>query len=488
MSLVDRLLGRHVSGRTGSTPRIFFTNTVGAKKELFISQKPKVVSMYSCGPTVYGPAQIGNLRAYVFSDTVARTLIAAGYHVRRVINITDFGHLVSDGDDGEDKMTKGLKREHMKVTMENMRVLAERYTAIFLDDLDELNIDIETIRFPRASDYIAEQKALISTLEQKGYAYRTKDGVYFDTARFPGYGKLGGINLAAQREGTRVEFISEKRNPADFVLWKPDAHLGWQSPWGLGFPGWHIECSAMVRALLGQEIDIHTGGEDHIAVHHNNELAQSEAASGRTFVHYWMHNAFLTMNGEKASKSLGNSVELNDVVAKGFHPLALRYFFLQAHYRTPLSFSWDALAGAAGALDRLWKTCIDIGDEAKHKGVSSEVRERFVIALRDDLATPQALGILWDALKSEEYAPEEKWGLILDADAHLGLSLSDPPIARALRTEDIPQNMKELLDQREEARSSKDFKEADRIRGLIEKSGYRVDDKADGPVLIPTGV
>jgi cysteinyl-tRNA synthetase len=488
MQWLDRLLGKREASSRTVAPRIFLINTLSNTKELFIPQKPGVVTMYSCGPTVYGPAQIGNLRAYVFSDTLARTLIAAGYHVHRVINITDFGHLVSDGDEGEDKMTKGLRREKLELTMKNMRVLAERYAKVFLEDLDDLNIDTESIRFPRASDYIPEQIALIRTLEQKGYAYRTKEGVYFDTSRFVGYGKLGDINLNAQREGTRALENREKRNAADFVLWKPDEHLGWESPWGMGFPGWHIECSAMVRALLGQEIDIHTGGEDHIAVHHNNEIAQSEAASGRTFVHYWMHNAFLTMNGEKASKSLGNSVELSTVVEKGFHPLALRYFFLQAHYRTPLSFSFDALAGGAGALERLWKISRELKEESKGKSAASAVRERFVVAVRDDLATPQALGILWDSLKSEEYSPEEKWGLILDADAHLGLSLENPPMGHQIKEEEIPAALRDLLAEREKARAAKDFKEADRIRGEIEKSGYRVDDSASGPVLIRTSL
>ncbi len=483
MQWLDRLLGKRSALSRGSASRIFFTNTLSNSKELFISQKPNVVTMYTCGPTVYGPAHIGNLRAYVFSDTLARTLVFAGYHVHRVINITDFGHLVSDGDEGEDKMTKGLKREKLEINMKNMRVIAERYAKVFMEDLDDLNIDTESIRFPRASDYIPEQIALIRTLEQKGYAYRTKEGVYFDTARFPNYGRLGGINVNAQRGGTRALENIEKRNPADFVLWKPDVNLGWESPWGMGFPGWHIECSAMVRALLGQEIDIHTGGEDHIAVHHNNEIAQSEAASGRTFVHYWMHNAFLNMGAEKISKSLGNEVYLADVVAKGFHPLALRYFFLQAHYRTPLSFSWDALAGAAGALERLWKMSADIQKESKGKNAPSEARERFVVALRDDLGTPQALGVLWDSLRNEEYAPEEKWGLLLDADAQLGLSLLNPP-TQALKEADTPQAIRDLLSQREAARAAKNFAEADRLRDEIEKGGYRVDDSASGPVLI----
>lgn len=467
-------------------PPVFFTNTLTGNKELFVSQKPGIVLMYSCGPTVYGPVHIGNLRSQIFSDTLARVLESAGYRVRRVINITDFGHLVSDGDEGEDKMTKGLKREKLALTMENMRTLAERYAALFIDDLSELNIDIEDITFPRASDYVSEQIAFIATLEQKEYTYRTEDGVYFDTSRFPGYGKLGGIDLAAQQAGARLkEHQSDKRHPADFVLWKPDAKLGWKSPWGQGFPGWHIECSAMSRALLGQEIDIHTGGEDLVSVHHNNEIAQSEAASGRTFVHYWLHNAFLTMGGEKASKSLGNVVYLEEVKAKGYHPLALRYFYLQAHYRTPLSFSWDALDAAASALERLWRVAREIAEESNRTSAPSEMRTRFLAALRDDMATPQAIGIIWESLKSEEYTPEEKWGLIEDADAHLGLNLLTPPDTR-VDSSSLPKEMQDLLAKREAARKNGDFATADHLRDLIEKGGYRVEDGPNGPVLTPT--
>ncbi|MFA7302163.1 MAG: cysteine--tRNA ligase [Candidatus Paceibacterota bacterium] len=483
-------INRFFAGRTAPVSeraaRVFLSNTLSGEREVFISQKPGVVLLYSCGPTVYGPAQIGNLRSYVFSDTLARVLAGAQYRVNRVINITDFGHLVSDGDEGEDKMTKGLKREGLELTMANMRVLAEQYAALFMSDLEALNVDTESIRFPRASDYIPEQIALIRTLEQKGYAYRTKQGVYFDTARFHGYGKLGGINVDAQVQGSRAQTNSEKRSPADFVLWKPDTKLGWQSPWGMGFPGWHIECSAMVRSLLGQEIDIHTGGEDHIAVHHNNEIAQSEAASGRPFARYWLHNAFLTVGGEKISKSLGNGFVLADLIERGFHPLALRYFFLQAHYRSPLSFSWEALAGAAAGLDRLWATAQRIAEESKRVSHPSEARVNFLALLRDDLSTPQALGVLWEALRSEDYAPEEKWGLIEDAEAHLGLSLINPPRAGAVPESEIPEEVRALLRERNTARSGKDFEEADRLRGEIAQRGYRVDDGPSGAVLTKT--
>ncbi|MFA6414467.1 MAG: cysteine--tRNA ligase [Candidatus Paceibacterota bacterium] len=464
--------------------QIFFTNTLSDHKELFVSQRIGLVTMYSCGPTVYGSPHIGNLRAYVFADTIARVLAAARYRVRRVINITDVGHLTSDGDTGEDKMALGAARE--KTTPQ---AIADRYTKEFMSDLDDLALETKDIEFPRATDYIKEQIALAKTLEEKGFAYRIRNGLAFDTSRFPGYGKLGHIDLSAQRVGARVEADSEKRHPSDFWLWrsaKPGDLQQWDSPWGRGNPGWHIECSAMSRSLLGQEIDIHTGGEDHIAVHHNNEIAQSEAASGRTFVHYWIHNAFLTVEGQKISKSLGNDIYLRDIITKKIDPLALRYFFLQAHYRTPLSFSWDALAGAASALERLRKIAREIAEESRQASAPSEARDRFLATLRDDLATPQALGVLWESLKSEEYAPEEKYGLLEDAESHLGLALLEAHASRAVAEIDMPPELRELLARREVARISKDFAAADRIRSEIENSGYRVDDGPNGPVLIRT--
>ncbi|MBI4088765.1 cysteine--tRNA ligase [Candidatus Kaiserbacteria bacterium] len=481
MGFFARILKKWEGTRDNRRAQVFFTNTLSGSKELFISQRPGIATLYSCGPTVYGSAHIGNLRAYVFSDTVARVLSAGGYRVRRVINITDVGHLADDGDNGEDKMSVGARRE--KTTPQ---AIAERYTKEFIEELSELAIDVKDIQFPRATDYIKEQIALAKTLEEKGFAYRIKNGLAFDTSRFPGYGKLGNINLEAQRAGARVETDREKRHPADFWLWrtaKPGDLQQWDSPWGSGNPGWHIECSAMSRALLGQEIDIHTGGEDHISTHHNNELAQSEAASGRTFVHYWMHNAFLTVEGQKISKSLHNDIYLKDITARGFDPLALRYFYLQAHYRTSLSFSWDALAGASEALGRLRKISRDTAQESKRKAAPSEARMRFVAAMRDDLMTPQALGVLWDSLKSEEYAPEEKWGLLEDAEAHLGLSLFDQSKSAVLAIAELPKEIQETLARREAARILKDFVHADRLRSEIEGRGYRVDDGPDGPVL-----
>jgi len=480
MNLWRRLFGTS-KNETVRPPSVFFTNTLSGAKELFVPQRPGIVLMYTCGPTVYGQQHIGNLRAAIFSDTIARTLKAARYRVKRVTNITDVGHMVGDGDSGEDKMSLGAKRE--KLTPEEV---AARYTKIFIDDLDDLNVDTDDIRFPRATEYIKEQIALAKTLEEKGFAYYLPSGLYFDTQKFPRYGRLGGVSDAHLEAGARVEVVRGKHHPADFVLWriaKANDLQQWDSPWGRGNPGWHIECSAMVRSLLGQEIDIHTGGEEHVSIHHNNEIAQSEAASGRTFVHYWMHNAHLTMGGGKISKSTGNVVYLSDITAKEFNPLSLRYFFLQAHYRTSLSFSWDALAGALEALNRLWRLSREIARESKQKGAPSEARTRFLAAVRDDLATPQALGILWEALRSEDYTPEEKWGLLESAEEHLGLSLTAPPDTGALAEADVPEDIRELLASREIARTSKDFAAADRIRGEIEKGGYRVDDGPNGPVL-----
>ncbi len=462
-------------------PPVFLTNTLSGAKELFIPQKPGLALLYTCGPTVYSRQHIGNLRSGVLSDTLARVLTAAGYRVHRVINITDVGHLTGDADEGEDKMALGAAREGRSPAD-----IAKRYTKMFIDDLHELNVDTNDIRFPRATDYIDEQIALAKTLEEKGFAYRLPSGLYFDTSRFPGYGKLGNIAGAALKSGARVAPAAGKRHPSDFALWrtaKPGDLQQWESPWGRGNPGWHIECSAMSRALLGAEIDIHTGGEDLAMVHHNDEIAQSEAASGRPFVRYWLHNAFLTMGGEKISKSLGNEVYLSDIGAKGFPPLSLRYFFLQAHYRTPLSFSWEALGAAAGALERLWNAAREAAEESGRRGAPSDARRRFLIAMRDDLATPQALGILWEALRSEDYTPEEKWGLIEEADAHFGLSLAAAPAAKRIPEEELPREVRELLERRTAARKGKDFAEADRLRGELWERGYRVDDGPEGPVL-----
>ena len=468
-----------------SVAPLFFTNTLTGKKDLFVPLKPGVVSMYSCGPTVYGPQHIGNLRAALFADTIARVLTAAGYHVRRVINITDVGHLVGDGDEGEDKMAVGAARE--KVSPEE---IANRYTKQYLTDIKSLHIDTDHILFPRASEYIQEQIAMVRSLEEKGYAYAAKGGIYFDTSKLPDYGKLGGIAQVKLMGGARIKMEDGKRSLHDFALWRT-AKKGdlqqWPSPWGLGNPGWHIECSAMIRSLLGAEIDIHTGGMDHIPVHHNNEIAQSEVATGKPLARYWLHEAFITIEGEKISKSLGNEILLSDITARGLHPLALRYFYLQASFRTPVSFSWDALNAANEALTRLWRLSQDVIEDAKNKMSDSPAERTMIAILRDDLATPAALALLWETVRNEDMNASEKLGVLTAADAVLGLSLLTPPeVQGPVATEDLPQEVQVLILKRDEARAAKEYKLSDELREELEYRGYRVDDGPSGTIVTPT--
>lgn len=456
---------------------MFLTNTLSGKKEPFVPLRSNRATLYSCGPTVYGPAHIGNLRSYIFSDTLARTLSEAGYAVKRVINITDVGHLVGDGDEGEDKMSVGALREQTTPD-----AIADRYTKLFKEHVRTLNIDTGDISFPKATEFIREQIAMVKKLEEKGYAYRTKEGVYFDTSRFPEYGALGGVKDAKLRAGARVE-VGDKRSPHDFALWrraKPNDLQQWDSPWGRGNPGWSIECSAMATALLGTRIDIHTGGEDHIQVHHNNEIAQSECANGVSpFAKIWMHNAFISIEGEKISKSLGNTYTLDDIIAKGIHPLALRFLYLQAHYRTPLSFSFESLKASESALETLWEhartTLLTAGKEMTPGALS----EKFEMHLRNDLDTAGALAFLFTALSKNEGTVGERAHLIKTADLHLGLSLLTPP-KTSLALLELPEDVQVLAKDREDARERRDFKRSDELRITIQNRGYRVEDRPSG--------
>lgn len=475
---------------------VFFTNTLGATKQQFVPLKPGVAVMYSCGPTVYGKQHIGNLKAPLFADLVARSLMLNGYRVRRVINITDVGHLVSDADEGEDKMEVGARRENRSA-----EDVASEYTRLFQDDLRGLNIAIGDIQFPRATQYIREQIEMIRTLEKQGHTYRTHDGIYFDISTFPAYGKLGGVpediiksggadtvadRIALAGRG-RIAENKEKRNPADFALWKfspagSRRQQEWPSPWGRGFPGWHIECSAMSKALLGPELDIHTGGIDHIPVHHNNEIAQSESANLKPLARYWLHEAFVTMHDEKIAKSVGNVIYLSDIVERGFHPLSLRYFFLQAQYRTPVSFTWEALAASNEALTRLWKLARAAKEEAKGVASHGDLSERMRALLSDDLATPKALALLWEAVQDDDLSAKEIWGAVETADMVLGLSLTNPPHAERTRVQ-VPKDVEELAKEREDARAARDFARADELRIHIESRGYAVEDTAEGPKI-----
>jgi len=394
-------------------------NTLSGSLESFLPIDENEVKMYHCGPTVYGLQHIGNLSMFVFTDILRRTLEYSDFRVKQVINFTDFGHLTSDADEGEDKMSKGLKREGLAPSLENMKVLARKYAQIFLDDLKMLNINTDGTIFPYASEYVLDQIALINILEEKGFTYVVSDGVYFDTSKFSGYGKLGGLNGSDNRD--RVSSNPEKRNPRDFALWKFNQELGWDSKWGQGFPGWHIECSAMIIKILGEQIDIHTGGIEHIPVHHNNEIAQSESATGKEpFSRFWLHRAHVQVGGEKIAKSDGNTVYLSEIIEKGFSPLAYRYFLLLSHYRTPANFTWEGLEAAQNALNKLKKA---VEAQGAGGGVDLAYKAEFKERLENDFNTPQALAVLWTMLKDKEVLPENKKATILDFDRVLGLNL-----------------------------------------------------------------
>lgn len=446
-------------------------NTLTGKKEIFKPIRAGEAYVYNCGPTVYNYAHIGNLRAFVFTDILRRVLEWNGFKVLQVMNITDVGHLSSDGDEGVDKMTKALKRENKPLTLEAMREVGEKYTAAFLEDLKSLNIEIPTF-MPRASEHIAEDIELIKILEEKGFAYKISNGLYFDISMFSDYGKLGNIKQTGQKDGARVSVNPEKKNPADFNLWKFSAELGWDSPWGKGFPGWHIECSAMSRKYLGQPFDIHTGGIDHIGTHHNNEIAQSEAAFGVPLANYWLHNEHLNFSGEKMAKSGANFVTLQTVIEKGFSPLSYRYYLLGANYRTPMVFSWEALSAAENTLARLVASLASMPQGGK---INVDYEKRFSEAVNDDLNTPDGLSVLWELVRDEKNLSADRRTTVLKFDEVLGLNLAEL-IKKESAPIKTPIAVANLMKERESARLAKDFKRADELREEIKKLGFYVKD------------
>lgn len=472
--------------KTATTPppiALRLHNTLSGASEDFAPLSPPVVTMYSCGPTVYGYAHIGNLRSYVVWDILKRTLMHFGYDVKHTINFTDFGHLTDDADAGEDKMLKGLRREGMPVTLSAMRELADIYIDAFKKDVDALRI-MHPTTWARASEYVKAQISLIETLEGKGYTYETRDGVYFDISTFPAYGKLGNINLEALRSGARVEVNSEKRQPADFALWKKGL-LGWDSRWGKGFPGWHIECSAMALATLGKQIDIHTGGIDHIHTHHNAEIAQSEAATGKPFARFWLHNAFITIDSTKISKSLSNDITLRQLFDRGFSGDDYRYWLLTAHYRSPVNFTFEALTAAKQALYRLKRYMYEEYHTTRPQ-INSAYLDRFAERLGDDLDTPGAIALLWEVTKDNSLDAATKYGTLLAMDSVLGIGLSDDPTegARSLGVvakEELPPEIQALIETREAARIARNWLEADRLREALNFKGYTVEDTPLGP-------
>lgn len=475
---------------------IKFHNTLTGTKEVFEPVEEGVVRMYNCGPTVYNYAHLGNLRSFVFADLLKRLLAYNGYEVKQVVNITDVGHLtgdnLGDADTGEDRMEKGAKREG-----KTAQDIAKYFTDAFFEDIKALNTRIEDTSFPRASEYIEEQQNLIEELEQKGFTYTTSDGVYFNTSLFPEYGKLGEQDTDNIMEGARVEKNPEKNNPTDFALWKfsspeENRQQEWDSPWGVGYPGWHIECSAMGMNILGEQLDIHTGGVDHIPIHHNNEIAQSECATGKPFSRFWLHHDHILINGSKISKSTGNTLYLYNLTDEGVSPLTYRYWLLTAHYRTQMNFTWEAIEGAQAALMRLYGYLKEWSDvEAKAGENSDAYVEKFTRHINDDLDTPKAVALMWSMIKDDALASAEKKKALLEFDKVFGLDLANAEKhlrewsqeAQKVNIEELPGDVQEMVDKREKARKEKDWETADSIRDELSLRGYDVEDTQDGPVL-----
>ncbi len=437
------------------------------------------VGLYTCGPTVYDYAHIGNLRTYIFEDILRRVLEYNGYKVKHIMNITDVGHLTSDADFGEDKLEQGSKREGKSVWE-----IAEFYTKAFKENLKDLNIK-EPNKWCRATDYIKEQIKFVKQLEKKGLTYKTSDGIYFDTSQYSDYPKLARLNLDGQKEGARVEVNEEKKNPTDFALWKfspknSQRQMEWDSPWGKGFPGWHLECSAISLKTLGKEFDIHCGGVDHIPVHHTNERAQnwglttrrlcSGWQAGKESIKFWLHGEFLLINEGRMGKSEGNLITLQRIKDKGLNPLAYRYFVLQAHYRSKLNFSWEALEAAQSGYQNLIS---EISKLDKPKGNCPGFEEKFLQAINDDLNMPVALSVIQELLKSDNPSAAKRQSII-KFDKVLGLNLNQYKVDKV-----ISEEVKKLIDERQLARKKKDFKKADELRRKIEDKGLRIKDLED---------
>jgi cysteinyl-tRNA synthetase len=453
-------------------------NTLTGQVEPVQNSKPGEVSMYHCGPTVYSRAHVGNLRAYVFADLIRRAAEAEGLRVRQAINITDVGHLASDADEGEDKMEKAARERG-----ESAADIARRYADLFLSDIAKLNVRTEGTAFPRATDFIAEDIALVQALEAKGFTYALPDGVYFDTAKFPAYGALGGIDLEGLKAGARVAVAAGKRSPTDFALWKfPEAGVArqqeWDSPWGRGFPGWHLECSAMIEKVLGLPVDVHTGGIDHIPTHHNGEIAQTEGARGVALANHWAHVSFITADGQKMSKSLGNTYDLDQVAEWGVSPLAYRYWLLSSHYRTPANLTKEALVAAATAYERLGEFVAG-GEKGQPDAATVEAAKA---ALWDDLDTPKLLALLNDTSKREDLSPEVRRATIVATDPLTGLDFGGY-VSRRVDPASLPANAKALLDARAEARAAKNFDASDRLRAELAALGFEVSDGPDGQTV-----
>lgn len=457
---------------------IYLTNSLTRKKEKFVPIEVGKVGIYSCGPTVYWNQTIGNMYAFTQWDILVRFLRYVGYKVKWVMNITDVGHMTSDEDFGQDKMEKGAIREGLTVWE-----IADKYIKQFTESMDLLGISRPDV-LCRATDNIPEQIKLNEIIEKNGFTYKTKKGLIYDTSKFKDYAKFGNLNLEETKTRSDVEVDPEKKLPWDFFLWAINSKhiMKWKSPWGEGYPGWHIECTAMSTKYLGNNFDIHTGGVEHIAVHHTNEIAQGFAAFGKQTANYWLHNAWLMdKSGEKMSKSLGNVVTMQELKERGYDPLAMRYLIMGSHYKKGLNFSFESLSASENALNNLRNIISglrysdrNVLSEEKNEKVNM-YKEKFISALSDDINIPQALAVLWEMLKSN-IPSGDKYDLAMSFDEVLGLKLSEP-----VKQEEMPESIKALMQKRESLRSEKKFDEADELRKKIEEAGYEVKDLPTGP-------
>ena len=458
-------------------------NTLSRNVEKFIPIEEKKVKMYTCGPTVYNYAHIGNLRTYIFEDVLKRTLKYNGYEVDHVMNITDVGHLQSDGDTGEDKMEMGAKRENKSVLD-----IARFYEGEFLKDLKSLNIQVAN-HIPRATDHVKEMIDLIEKLEKRGYTYIANNNVYFSIDKFEDYNKLANLSLEEMNAGNRVEVDIYKKNPLDFVLWftnsKFENHiLQWDSPWGVGFPGWHVECSAMAIKYLGEYMDIHCGGIDHIPVHHTNEIAQSEGALGHKWVNYWLHGEFLILDKGKMSKSSGSFITLNSLIENNVDPLVYRYYVLQSKYRKPLVFSYDRLKDASNSFEILKNKIKLINDNVDNEilineNIIKEYKNRFLKYINDDLNIANGFTLLHEVIKSENLNNKEKKIIIDDFDKVFGLNLNELSDDKEKLDKDFVNKINLLIKEREAARKNKDYKKSDEIRDYLLQNNIELMDNKD---------
>ena len=457
---------------------IYFTNTLTKKKEKFIPINQNEITIYSCGPTVYKDATIGNMRTNIFQDVLRRMLEYNGYKVKQVMNITDVGHLVSDGDEGEDKMIKSAKEEN-----KTPEEIAEHYTKLFFEDLKALNVELPEI-ICKATEYIKEMIEYVQKLIENGYAYETSTAIYFNVAKLDKYGILSGINLEDQKAGARVEIDSEKINPYDFALWikAPKNHImKWNSPWGEGYPGWHIECSTMSKKHLGEQFDIHTGGIDLIPTHHENEIAQSKGFDGKIPANYWLHGEYLLINGGKMSKSLGNVYLLRDIINKGYDPLVYRLFCYTCNYRNKLNFTWEGIESTSKSLERLrnaYQTHLKGTEKLNDEDIRKlkELENDFNKAINDDMNMPLAMSYVWELARYEKKSPKIA-ELLQKLDTVLAIKIDKENKEEKNK---IPQEILKLVEQRKKAREEKNWQESDRIRDLIKEKGYEIKDTKEG--------